>query len=410
METGATNGVGDGVTAAANGPSAGVTTAPRAVRAGRAVRAFPPVGRRDVAVLSGTVGLWALVTWAAALSVRLSPFPAPTWARWDSGNYVTIADHGYSFRPCVDVPNRSPDDWCGTVAWFPGYSYATRVVGWFGLEVYPAGRIVAWAAFLAAVFILWFGFLRPMPTKTGVAGMALAVVFPGSIYYAALFPISGVVAAALLMLVFIDRRHWALAGMCAAFAAVYYNSGWLLGAAAIVPLTASALGDIRTRIRAAAWIAAPPVLGYVLVMANIKRAVGRWDAHFLMQQSYDVGPTLPTTTFVRRVEYISGAAPNVIGVQTIVVAVIVLAGWAMAWVNRSSLSLAERAIAVLLLPYWIGPLALGGDLSVHRAESLLVPVVILLARGGHKVLVPLVVVCVPIAFLMARLYFQDVLI
>jgi len=374
-------------------------------------RVIGVVERRDVAVLSGTIGLWAAITWTAARAAGLSPFPAPTWARWDSGNYVTIADSGYSFHPCGGVANRTPDDWCGTVAWFPGYSYATRIVGWFGPEVYPAARIVAWAAFLVAVFVLWFGFLRRRPTATGVAGMALAVVFPGSIYFAALFPISSVFAAALLFLVCIDRQRWMLAGLCAAFAAVNYPSGWLLATAAVVPLASAAVGSVSARLRAAAWVAVPPVVGYALVMVNIRRAVGRWDAYFLMQKSYDIGATLPTTTFAHRLGHLGpDAAPAVLGVQTLVVAVIVLAAWAVAWVHRSSLTLAERAIVVLLVPYWIGPLALGGDLSVHRSEAVLVPVVILLARGGWKVLAPFIAVCVPIAFVMARLYFDNNLI
>ncbi len=387
---------------------AGTAAPPHAGSPGR--RHDPGIDRRDIGVLAGTIGLWAAVTWTAALSTGFSPLAAPTWARWDSGNYVTIALSGYSFYPCIDVPNRTPDQFCGTVAWFPGYSYVTRVVGWSGLEVYPAGRVVAWAAFLAALLILWFGFLRQKPTATGAAGMAFAVVFPGSIYYAALFPISGVIAAALLFLVFVDRQRWALAGACAAFAAVYYTSGWLLGAAALVPLVSPVVGDLWARIRAAAWIAVPPVLGYVAAMANIKRATGRWDAHFQMQKTYNVGPTVPTTTFLRRVGYLTDATPNVIGVQTIVVAVIVVTGWTLAWINRASLTLAERAIVVLLVPYWIGPLALGGELSIHRAESVLVPVIILLARGGERLLVAFVVVCVPIAFLMAQLYFENTLI
>ena len=55
-----------------------------------------------------------------------------TWGRWDSGQYLPIADKGYIYERCAGVANRGPEDWCGNAGWFPGYPYLMRVGPWFG--------------------------------------------------------------------------------------------------------------------------------------------------------------------------------------------------------------------------------------------------------------------------------------
>jgi hypothetical protein len=65
---------------------------------------------------------------------------------------------------------------------------------------------------------------------------------------------------------------------------------------------------------------------------------------------------------------------------------------------------------VVVVPLWLAPLTLGGDLSLYRAEALLFPVVILLARLRPWVSGALAVVAVPVAWRMATLFFEATLI
>ena len=73
-----------------------------------------------------------------------------------------------------------------------------------------------------------------------------------------------------------------------------------------------------------------------------------------------------------------------------------VAALAVAWQDRSNLSLGERGAVALVVALWLLPLTLGGDLSLYRAESLLLPVVILLSRLRVPLIAGLAVVCVPV--------------
>jgi hypothetical protein len=65
--------------------------------------------------------------------------------RWDSGNYLKIAGHGYSQAHCVPKVGNpfTAADWCGTVGWFPLYPLAMRLVGALGLGAPRAGLLLA---------------------------------------------------------------------------------------------------------------------------------------------------------------------------------------------------------------------------------------------------------------------------
>jgi hypothetical protein len=70
----------------------------------------------------------------------------------------------------------------------------------------------------------------------------------------------------------------------------------------------------------------------------------------------------------------------------------------------------ERAVLFVGFALWLPPLVLGGDLSLYRAESLLVVSVILLARLRPTAIWALAIAAVPISYNMAQLFFAYVLI
>lgn len=92
----------------------------------------------------------------------------------------------------------------------------------------------------------------------------------------------------------------------------------------------------------------------------------------------------------------------------------VIAAGVVAWRDRSNLSLGERGAVVLVFALWLLPLTLGGDLSLYRAESLLLPVVILLSlmrvpSVAGVAVAGVAVAGVPVCYTMAKLFFDGTL-
>lgn len=386
-------------------------TAPVDAAASEGTRRSFPIDGRDVVVLGGTIVLWFAVMALAARSVGWSVWSTSTWGRWDTGLYLSIAENGYIFENCVDVANRGPDDWCGNSGWFPAYPWMMRFGSWLGFGYDTFGRLVSLVAMVGAWSALWFGFLRRRPLVVGALGMAIAAVFPASVYYGAIFPISSMLVAVLLALWCLDRQRWLLAGLCGAAAAMTYTSGLLVGTIAVVPLLAPSVGDLRARMRATLAVGGPVAIAYLAVLANFEREVGAWNASFKTNASYDLSPTSPITTIRRQFATMGNdALPGAIGAQTaIVLAMVVASIWVVVRFRRE-LTLGEWGAAVVCGFLWLLPLTLGSDLSLYRAESLLLPIVILLVRLRPPVLAAFAIVCVPIAYKMAQLFFNATLI
>jgi hypothetical protein len=355
--------------------------------------------------------MWFVVMALAARSVGLSVWSTWTWARWDSGLYLSIARDGYIFERCVDVANRGPDDWCGNSGWFPAYPWMMRFGSRLGSDYLAFGRVVSVVAMVGSWVVLWFGFLRRHRLMVGVLGMVVAATFPASVYYGAIFPISSMLIAVLSALWCLDHRRWLLAGLCGAVAAMMYTSGLLVGAIAVVPLLSPSVGDLRARVRATLAVGGPVAVAFVAVMANFQREVGAWDAAFETQSSYNLSPTSPFTTIRRQFATMGNdLLPAAIGAQTaLVLAMVIAAGWVVVR-DRRDLSLGEWGTAVMCGLLWLIPLTLGSDLSLYRAESLLLPLVILLVRLSAPVLAVFAAVCIPVSYTMAQLFFDATLI
>ena len=288
-----------------------------------------------------------------------------------------------------------------------------RVGAWFGPSHFATGRMISLLAMVATWSVLWFGFLRRRPFVAGALGMAIAAAFPASVYYGAVFPISTMLLAVILALVCLDLQRWLLAGVCGAVGAMVSTSGFVVVVIviALIPLTALSVGDLRARLRAALMVAGPVVLGYLAVLANFQWSVGAWNALINTQASYNFELALPLVTIWRQAQkLVDDALPGIIGVQTLLVSAMLIAAMAVAWRDRSDLSLGERGAILLVLALWLLPQTLGGDLSLYRAESLLLPVVILLSRLRVPIVAGFAVVCVPICYLMAKLFFDATLI
>jgi hypothetical protein len=169
--------------------------------------------------------------WAAADRQGFDYLLVRTHARWDSGNYLNIARHGYTLAHCVPRP-ASPFtsvDWCGTVGWFPLNPLGMRLLAALSLTAPRAGLLLAELFTLGSLGLLWW-LLEASPHRADLACLALAAVFPGSVYEHALFPVSLAVAASLAFLALAACERWTAAGIAGAASAAAYQTGVLLAA------------------------------------------------------------------------------------------------------------------------------------------------------------------------------------
>jgi hypothetical protein len=368
--------------------------------------------REGIAVVAGAFVAWMTVTWTAAIVAGLEPWQTGTWDRWDSGHYRQIADQGYTFGRCVDVPNRGPEDWCGNTAWLPGYPALMRAVSALtGAGVDTAGRWISVVALIMLLSVVWFGFLADRPRSRAIPVLLLVAVFPGSVYFGAIFPVSLACAAIVGCAALMRRERWLLAGASGFVAAASYSSSPWVAVAAIVPLLWwPPLRTLQARVAAAARVAIPSALGFLAALAVIWRATGRWDAWFRVQASYRYAPTAPWTSIGRRLPWAAGDPPWGIGAQAMLVLAIIVAVVVVGVGRWSVLDAGQRAAVVLACVLWTLPLTLGGDLSTYRSEAFVVVGAVVLVRAPSVLTWTLAAAAVPVALAMAYLFFDNVLI
>jgi hypothetical protein len=395
-------------------------TAPAPAAAGRGSRR-----RRAATLLAPPALAWLganALYWAAADRAGFDYLLVRTHARWDSGNYLNIARHGYTLAHCVPRPT-SPftgGDWCGTVGWFPLYPLAMRVVGALGLGAPRAGLLLSELFALGSLGLVWW-LLGASPRPAELACLALAAAFPGSIYEHALFPVSLAVAAGLAFLALAARRRWAAAGVVGAASAAAYQTGLLLAAVAPLwlPLARRRLGlDPAAAAGRALQTGALVAVGLLAVMGLQRAETGHWDGFLLVEAKYGTGLHDPAATFarnaVRQARPPGAAAGSLVGqvgprdqFRLVTVIAVVAVAATLAAGERTPLDLAVLVYVVL---FWLAPLVAGGHLAQYRVHALLTPAVLPLRRLPAAVPAVLAVLAAVVAWRMAGLFYQYVLI
>ncbi len=125
------------------------------------------------------------------------------WARWDSGWYAAIAEHGYTYST----------DTQSSVAFFPTYPLLL-VVGDTVLPVYVAGYLITLLSGLAGCLLFARWCLDRMPRVPAVFAVALLMLYPYSYYlYGAVYADALFLASALAAFMLLERGHPLLAGL-----------------------------------------------------------------------------------------------------------------------------------------------------------------------------------------------------
>lgn len=184
-----------------------------------ATRLVPPL-----IVFAVARSVLALAAWGAGVkSTRAS-----SWCRWDSGHYLSVAQNGYEFFSCARLAGYNPADWCGNAAWLPGYPLLIRALSVADLTQEQSGVLISAGFTLAGLTLLWNAFLGPETSARGLLALLLAAVFPGHVYYAAVFPIAMCTFFSMLAIKLYDTKQFLLAGVAGGLAAFSYSTGFFL--------------------------------------------------------------------------------------------------------------------------------------------------------------------------------------
>ena len=345
---------------------------------------------------------------AAALSTENDPFDANTWSRWDSEQYLSIAQTGYVFSSCEGIEGYDPTDWCGNDAWLPGYSFLLKLVANTSHLMYGEAGVLVSAAFaFASLLLIWLLFLKAKLTTNNLLVLLLAAFFPGHVYDHAIFPIAQFAFFVALSLWFYGRRQYRYAGLCAAVAAFSYSSGlFLCGVFCLHALVLERDRPIRM-IKNLAWPCGGGLVGFAGALTLQWWQAGVWDAFFRVQEKYAYSPRMPFELWRSNLAHLlehwpRGASPND---QTLFVAAlcILMLGYALWLYAPTRLDLLLAAFAAI---YWVIPIVLGGQLSLYRAEATLLPAVPLARRLPWPILSVLLCLAVRLSWLMGRRFFK----
>jgi hypothetical protein len=363
---------------------------------------------------------WSLIAsrapkgWASALN------PA-TFNHWDAGQYLRIAKHGYRASTHCNI---SPTvHLCGNITWFPGYSGLIRLLAATHIGYLPAALAVAWICWYLTLLMVWVLSTQRSRrgTSRGVACLALAAVFPGQVYFAALFPISLVTFAVLLCVWLATRTSFATrtTAVRTSVAGVVAGLAYPLALAATPALLVAAVLARTRRARTNMLIAAAAIIGgFALVLAYAQLSVGKWNAYFISErQEYGVrthNPLVLLTSRYHQLLHPSSSTLRTITQQgalaTLLVVVAIVVTLPMLRHARDSANLTDLALLGTACIAWLIPYVGGGQLSMYRSEACLIVLVPLLRRLPVWVIAALACAAAVIAYNMAPLFFSGVLI
>lgn len=354
-----------------------------------------------------------LITILAASRAGANGLRAESYAHWDSGHYLSIAERGYEFMSCSEVHGYDPKDWCGNTAWSPGFPLLIRALTALSLPAVTAGALLSNFFFLLVLILLWNIFLQDCPSSRRWSLLLLAGLFPGSIYYHAVFPVSTVLLCTLLLYWSLIRSRPFVAGICGFAAAFSYPTGILN--AVVIGLEAIFSSSRKRRSQnflKALGTGTLTALGFAAMLLFQYFSVGRWDAFFRVQEKYHYGLHNPLITLWGQVKSIlvSPVSANPQSYQSLFVTLMLLCALWSLFRNRSKIARMDILASSYCGLFWLFPMILGGGLSIYRAESLLLPVVILLRRLPDWALLLFVTMGVILQFQLSALFFRGSLI
>ncbi|HJY04044.1 MAG TPA: mannosyltransferase family protein [Streptosporangiaceae bacterium] len=313
-------------------------------------------------------------------------------ASWDSGRFLSIAAHGYSYVPGnlrLDV----------IFAWFPGYPAAIDTLSWIpGVGADRAALTVTIAAGLAAAWGLTrLGLAVTGDQRISLLMVALWAVAPGSLVWTMLYSEALFCALAVWSLVALVERRWLTAAGLTILAGTVRSTALALVAAVAVAALPLVVRAVRAREPIGAWwrpaaavVTAPlGLVGYWAYSAWATHHLGGFvwvenNAH----NSFDWGKGI---ILAAKQAIIYGPNASVALTLLVIAAGVILTAWSLA--ERIPVYLHAYTLVVVVLALAPGPYYLGSKPRFLLPAMLLgLPLARLLARARIWVLIPLIAV------------------
>ncbi|HJY71481.1 MAG TPA: hypothetical protein VJ347_06850 [Streptosporangiaceae bacterium] len=320
-------------------------------------------------------------------------------ASWDSGRYLHIAAHGYSYVPGnlrLDV----------IFAWFPGYPGAIDTLSWIpGVGADRAALTVTIAAGLAAAWGLTrLGLALTGDPRISLLMVALWAVAPGSLSWIMLYSEALFCALAVWSLVALVERRWLTAAGLTILAGTVRSTAMALVAAVAVAALPPVIRAVRARepmkgvgeVGGAWWRPAAAVVTAPLGLVGYW-AYSAWATHHLAgfvwveenaHNSFDWGKGI---ILAAKQAIIYGPNASVALTLLVIAAAVILTAWSLA--ERIPVYLHAYTLVVVVLALAPGPYYLGSKPRFLLPAMLLgLPLARLLARARIWVLIPVIAV------------------
>jgi len=358
----------------------------------------------------------------AARSLAL-PLSAPsTWMRWDSLAFMSIASNGYQFAANSQFFHGHVFPWRGNTQSFPLYPYIVRWIS-FSSADQPMTAMIAAAVFhLAALCVLWNGWLKRQARSRALLLMWLAAVFPGMIYCHAVSSVSLFVFLSLLILYLMMREKFAWACLFGSLAGATHAAGLFF-----VPALGFWVFAKRKhwpgRLLKAWGACASPLAGALAVLVTQHAQTGRWDSAVRLLAYHRFIPgwswmRLQQTLYLPPLYGQTALTLPAVFLQSSLVAVICLLAF-LRFAQSDTAPAAARSrfnregqplILAFILVFWIAPHFSGYWHSFYRNETFLLPALTLLDRVLPIVLMLLALVLTVTAYVMAQQFFLSILV
>ena len=366
------------------------------------------------------------ITWGPARNlVEFNPY---LWARWDSINYLAIAQDGRVFgrcgspgEPAGNLARVTHETWCGNAGWLPGYPWLIHLLGFSGLSLQDAGLLISWVAMAGALFVAWWGWCRELRAVRALLVLLLVGLFPGAVYNFAYFPTSLALLGVVGALLAAARRHFLVAALLMTLAGLCYPSAVFaaVGLAVGLMLVAVPLGG-ATVVRRGLWGLAG-LCSLLVLGIHDQIAFGHADAFYLMDAAPGLrGRGFPGEGFLRMVlsrntpeqRPIGRGGAIVLAVQgvlavvlTVVAAVLTAVGWRR---DRTPDVVYPALVGLAVIGGILVDQAIGG--AWNRSVVLAAPCVLCLRRLPLPVLVVTTLAVGAVTALMSRSYFGGLLV
>ncbi|MFK0219322.1 hypothetical protein ACIQWN_14165 [Streptomyces vinaceus] len=349
--------------------------------------------------------------------------------RWDAEHYLSIAKAGYEMFRCRDRYADYPDVICGNVAWFPGYPMSVRAVSATGLSYEISAVVVSEASLFGIFAVLWYLLGARLTWATGLT-LAIGAVFPGGVYFHAMFPIATGTLALLVCVAGVRRGSWGLAA-AGGFVATACH---LVGAVAVGMLLLSAFFAWRrdawsVRLVKAGASAAVAACGVLWTKWLMWQATGRWDAYEAIQlSSYGQSGVRQPFDEMRKaygfpfgdwyrpeghlpwlVEHSLGAHRGQLWLNAAFV-LLVAATAVVRLVRDRRLGAEEWAAAILTVAVFLVPFFAGAEMSWYRNHAQMFVGLVLVRHVSRWVQVPLLAWCSVQYALLGSMFFAGVLV